>query len=260
MNIILDNILHSYYRNAKNNDDYVLENINIKINENKTTCILGKNGNGKSTLLKIIANIIKPSKGYVLLESNSNNLDISKINIKEYSKYISYLPQRFDMFDSMDVLDYVVTGKYNTKRLHEKYSGNDYKEAIDILDQIDIIHLANKDMMSISGGELQKVLLSKVFLQNAEIILLDEPFNNLDRESITEILKIIKKINKSGKTVIISMHELEIAINHFDELIYLENKNVKFSGNRVSFVNELKEGNIINNINIFEYDGKYYLK
>ena len=165
--------------------------------------------------------------------------------------------------DSINVEKFIVFGKYNRKNLFENYTEKDYLEVNKIMAELKIDNLYGRETSQLSGGELQKVFIAKILVQDTPVILLDEPFNNLDITFQKELIKLLKKLKMQGKTIIIAMHELNIAINECDNIVLLEKGVINYCGTSNEFVNQVISKAIdseLVNIELFQYDNKWYIK
>lgn len=185
--------------------------------------IIGPNGSGKTTLLKHLYRDI-PSRNTIYIEEK----DIAVFTNKEFSKRISVLTQ-FNENVEMDlrVEDIVRMGRYPHKRLLEKYNEYDEKIVSDVLRNLGLTDYRYRRLSTLSGGELQRVFMAKIFSTEPELIILDEPTNHLDIKYKIEFMEILKRFNGP---VIVSLHDLGICAKYCDELIVLKNGKVFAKG------------------------------
>lgn len=241
----------------KNND--CLKNINLHINNGDFLGILGINGSGKSTLMKNMLKILHPSNGKI----EFLNINLKKYSIKEYSKYIGFLPQNSNINVSLKVIDILLMGKYaNLKYFFSNYSKKDYDDIFNLANLLKISHFLQRDILSLSGGEFQKVLLARALLKKPKILFLDEPTSALDLSASVEILSLCETlIKKENIAVVAILHDINLASLFCNKLIFLKNGVIKYKG----FTNELLNKEIIKdiyNINcevISQNDRKYIL-
>lgn len=185
----------------------VIENFSYKITDGLMIAITGKSGCGKSTLLNILGLLDIDYSGEILY----NGQLLSKFNEKKRNEYIrnniNYLFQNYALIDSETV-------EYNLLLVlkYEKISINEMKEQInEVLKLVDLENYNNKKIFTLSGGEQQRVALARVMLKRGNIILADEPTGNLDKENSDKVMKILKKLQKQGKTIIVVTHNDDIA-------------------------------------------------
>lgn len=247
--IEVSNLSFSYdYNNKK-----ILKNISFKLFENERLCIIGPNGSGKTTLLKCLCNILD-FQGSVFI----NNKNIKDI---EVYKSVSFLSQSSEIYFDYNVFDTVMLGRYaNFKdKLLSIPSKEDKEFVFECLEKLNIIHLKDKLINRLSGGELQKVFLARAFAQNSKIILMDEPTNHLDLNSQIELIYNLKEwVNKDFRCIIAVMHDINNALNFADKILVLKDGNSKFFGYTSDF--DLQLFNDIYAINVVEYIKKSLIK
>ena len=226
--------LNFTYNEAKSNTDtqskesFVLKNVSLNINEGDFVSVIGKNGSGKSTLVKIVSGIISGYSGQILF----NGEDINSMVRKDLSKKLSYLPQSTVTFnENMIVRDFLLLGRYAHKKFSEfRYDPEDNKVVNNSMEITDIKDLAGKYFHELSGGERQKVLLTLSLVQlniseslKEKILIIDEPLTYLDVTYQFEIFNIIKKLRENGLTVLIVIHDLNLALRFTDKTILMNN-------------------------------------
>ncbi|TXJ54243.1 ABC transporter ATP-binding protein [Brachyspira aalborgi] len=231
----------------------ILNNISFKIFAHDRLCIIGPNGSGKTTLLKCLCNILD-FQGSVFI----NNKNIKDI---EVYKSVSFLSQSSEIYFDYNVFDTVMLGRYaNFKdKLLSIPSKEDKEFVFECLEKLNIIHLKDKLINRLSGGELQKVFLARAFAQNPKIILMDEPTNHLDLNSQIELIYNLKEwVNKDFRCIIAVMHDINNALNFADKILVLKDGNSKFFGYTSDF--DLQLFNDIYAINVVEYIKKSLIK
>lgn len=177
----------------------VLENINFSVKKGDFITIVGPNGSGKSTLIKGLLGLITPLKG-----------KISYPNIKK--NFIGYMPQitKVDSNFPASVYEIVLSGCLNRLGKRPFYNNEEKSIALKNIELLKINEIKDKKFSDLSGGQRQKVLLARSLSSTSELLILDEPSNNLDYNSKLEIYEIIKKINKENKiTIILITHDLD---------------------------------------------------
>ena len=204
MNIVLKN----YTKKIKNN--YVLKNISYEFNSGKIYGLIGKNGSGKTMLLKAMSSFLTPTNGHIYI----NNYDIYEKN---------YIPNNIGVsFSNPDFMQ-ELSGYENLKYLSNirKIIGDEeIKKAVSYVNLVDDI---DKKVKEYSLGMKQKLELAQAFMEKPEILLLDEPFNGLDKESI----KIVKNYLKNNTIIIIATHYKEDIDEFCDIIVKLENGELK---------------------------------
>lgn len=186
----------------------VLRNVSVTINQKQIIAILGGNGTGKSTLLRIIAGIEQPSSG--------------KIHYPKKQIKIGYVPERFPKdirFSPSEYLHYM--GKMNGT------SNDDLTKRIDdLLHRFQLDGLDSKRIMELSKGNIQKVGLIQAILQKPNLLILDEPLSGLDSESQDELVKIIGELKQQGTTILLTYHESNVFESIVETTFYLDKGNI----------------------------------
>lgn len=202
------------------NNIKILNDISLNIFKGDSICILGKNGSGKTTFIKTITNLLQINAGHIYIKGK----DINEYKKKKLAKIISYIPQSLEFSSVFSVEDIILMGRIPYLRLMEEYKEEDYKICEHIMKELNILHLKNRNIMTLSGGERQKVYIARALVQNAEIIVLDEPISELDIGSQLEVMQLLYKLNKEkGITIICVIHDLNIALKFFDKTIFIDN-------------------------------------
>ena len=167
----------------------VLRDVNLKVSDGEVVFITGQNGTGKTTLIKTIAGLINSSSGEILR-----------------TKKISYVPQNesSDFDFPAKVKEIVLTGTQRPGKLF--YSRSDKKSALKSMQILRISNLSNRDIKTLSGGQLKRVFLARALCGEPELLLLDEPCAGLDSESHEFLYEVLRKIRDSGTAIIIVTH------------------------------------------------------
>ena len=222
----------------------VLKELSLDIDENKLTGIIGPNGCGKSTLAK---NIIKYINGK--FESfKIMDIDIRELSHKKIAQLISYIPQKSTIISNISVFDYVLLGRFPLlKNSWDNYSEKDYEIVENNINLLNIKELRDRNVETLSGGELQKALLARALAQEAKILLLDEPTSALDLNNAVEFMKILKNISiKKEMSVVIIIHDLNLASLFCDSLIILKDGKFIEKGSPKEVINEKNIKSIYN--------------
>lgn len=178
----------------------VLHDVNVQIQARDFVGIVGPNGGGKTTLLRIMLGLIKPSKGDVKLLGE----DPSKTRHRA-----GYVPQHID-FDPMfpaTVQDVVLTGRLTSSRLFGRYTREDKTHAAECLDKVGLESLIGRSFNALSGGERQRVLIARALASDPEILFLDEPTSNVDADVGNHLYSILGELNKNVTIALVS-HDL----------------------------------------------------
>jgi iron complex transport system ATP-binding protein len=205
----------------------VIRNISMEINENVS--IIGPNGCGKTTLLKVIANIL-PGRGRIEILGKS----ISEMKRSEISLNIAMLSQLPSIYFSFSVFDTVMMGRYlHIKgRIFDRPTKEDKDIVMGALEAVDMLTERDRDISKLSGGQLQRVFLARVLAQEPRIILLDEPTNHLDLKCQIEIIEHLKKWAKKDNCAVIGvLHDVNLAMRLSKRFIVMKNGEIEADGN-----------------------------
>jgi iron complex transport system ATP-binding protein len=198
----------------------ILNEVTIDIASEKFTVILGRNGSGKSTFLRILAGLLPCSGGAVKIHGN----DSSRLTYSDRSKLTGFLNQQHKAIFPFSVSEVVLTGRagyinYSPKEI-------DRIAASDAMRKVGIGYLKDRKYNELSGGEQQLVLIARVLAQKPKILLLDEPTSHLDLYYQTLILKLLNDLTKEGLTIICVLHDPNLAFLNADEFIFLKDHRV----------------------------------
>ncbi len=218
MKIIIKNLFFSYKNGFK------IENLNCEIE--KFTLLLGPNGCGKTTLLKIILGILKPEKGEIIFDGKN----LLKIPYREKVKLISFIPQFYSEIKGFSVFDMIMMGRNPYKKgIIKRESKTDFEKVKEVIEKLSLKDLEKRDFYSLSGGEKQKVIIGRALAQESKILLLDEPTAHLDLKNQFEILKILKEISKE-KIILGVFHEPFLSLKFADKLIFMKEGKIEYEG------------------------------
>ncbi|MCF6463138.1 ABC transporter ATP-binding protein [Clostridium sp. Cult1] len=231
----------------------VLEDVSFTGNSGDIICILGPNGSGKSTLIKTILGLLKPFEGEILID----NEDIKSWNWRKRANKISYIPQSFSSTFQYKVKDIVLMGRNSYLSLISFPSKKDEQIAEEAMEKLKILHLKDKIYSQLSGGERQLVKIAQALAQQSEIIIMDEPTNNLDFSNQIVMLGHLKEWIREGVTVIMATHCPEHAFLYGTKALLVKDKKVVEIDNPKE---NLKEKDLIElynvDLKIIEIDSK----
>jgi len=218
------------------NKKSILTNIDIISQKNQLISVFGRNGKGKSTLLKTLSGMLPAITGHFIF----NGVDVFNLSEKEKSKLISIVSTTKTDIAGIKVSDFVAFGRYpytNWLGINKKEDDAEINNAIYLCN---IENLCNKDYSELSDGEKQKVNIARAIAQNTPLIILDEPTVHLDLINNIEVLKLLKKlVENHAKTIIFSTHQIEYALQICDE-IWLINNDIIATYSPVELINKEK--------------------
>ena len=216
-----------------------LRNVNLSVEKGEYIAIMGESGSGKTTLLNILAALDKPTRGQVLLSGN----DITAISEKELSAFrrsnLGFVFQDFYLMDSLSVRENIMLPKILDKKSAKECMEESQKYA----EQFGITHLMNKKPYELSGGEKQRVAISRALINNPDLILADEPTGNLDSKSGDVVIHTLSHINRElGKTIVMVTHDPKMA-SYCSRLILLKDgmilEDMRNGGDQEAFYQEI---------------------
>jgi len=204
--LTIDDLTVAYQNTA------VLWKVNAEIPTGSLVAVVGPNGAGKSTLIKTIMGIVPKNFGTVRIFGKELN------QIKKRHEKISYMPQRgsVDWSFPLTCLDVVLMGRYGHIGWLRRPSEEDRKLAMEALDKFGMTDFYDRQIDELSGGQKQRVFLARSYLQDADLIFLDEPFGGIDARTEEVILDLLKELRDQGKTIVVVTHDLSSLQGHFD--------------------------------------------
>ena len=202
----------------------VLNYVNLNVPEGKVTVIAGPNGCGKSTLLKAVAGIL-PGKGQLLL----NDEPLHSLPPRLLARKIAYLPQSRPV-PEITAERLVLHGRFPWLGYPRRYRQEDLTLVREIMEKLDIAHLAACSVASLSGGQRQKVYLAMALAQDTPVVLLDEPDAFLDIRHRLRLMELAKDLAREGKTVVTVLHDLAMALEGADQLAVMKDGAVAAQG------------------------------
>jgi len=212
----------------------VVENITLKAEPSDIVGLVGPNGCGKSTIIKALSRVISPFSGKILL----NGQNISRIPRRELACLLGVVPQVPLLPSNFTAFEIVLMGRNPHLGLFQYEGPKDLTIAWEAMEKTLTQHLAQRKISELSGGEIQCVVIARVFAQETEVILLDEPTANLDIGRQIEILDLIKGLcRKDGLTVLVSLHDLNLAAQYCDRLVLIDKGRIHAEGTPGEVIN-----------------------
>lgn len=199
-----------------NKGEPILHDISLELEGPGLVCIIGPNGVGKSTLVKCITKIQKPTEGDVLINGKS----IMDMSTKEISKIVGYVPPFSEDFFSMTVIDTILIGRHNKQKWRTT------KEDLDMVQRVmklvGVENLSMRAFNQLSAGQHQKVVIARGLIEETEILVLDEPTSNLDVRHQVYIIELLRALAHASNIMILMIsHDLNLASKYADKLILM---------------------------------------
>ena len=215
--IELKNVTYGY------TDKEVLHNVSVRFDTGGMYAIMGANGCGKTTLLRLVAGLLSPHSGEVTVEGKSVK-QYSAIQLARRMAYVRQYPQTDFEFSAFET---VLMGRNPYQRRLQNESQRDWDIVEQCMKQTNTWHLRLAKPAEMSGGEMQRVMIARALAQQTPVLLMDEPVSNLD---IAHQLEIMRLLRTTDKTVVIVIHDLNLALQFCDDLMLIHNGALLFHG------------------------------
>ena len=195
------------------NSHAAVHHLDGAVRKGSLTAVVGANGSGKSTLMKGIVGVLKPMAGSI---------------VKAPDARIAYLPQQSELDRSFParVVDLVSLGLWPRRGLLGRHTAQDRDKVAEALAAVGLAGFEKRPLDTLSGGQLQRALFARVLVQDANLILLDEPFNAIDTRTIGDLVALIKRWHGEERTVMVVVHDLDLVRRHFPETLLLARQKV----------------------------------
>lgn len=204
---------------------HVLKHIDLMIPEGKITALIGANGAGKSTLLSVLARLIPADEGEVYIDDEL----MAHMKSDDIAKKLAILKQTNHISMRVTVKELVTFGRFPHAK--GRLKAIDYKKIEDAIDYMKLRDIEHKAIDKLSGGQRQRAYIAMVLAQDTPYILLDEPLNNLDMKHAVEMMTILEKLVKElGKTIVIVMHDINVAAAFSDYIIAMKEGEILAQG------------------------------
>ena len=196
-------------------ENIALENLNLDVEAGSLMALVGPNGAGKSTLIKTILKFLKQITGEI------------KIN----AKTLAYVPQRnsVDWDFPTTLFDVVEMGCYGRVGLFKRVNKEEKQKVLKAIEQVGMLDFKDRQISELSGGQQQRAFIARALVQEADIYLMDEPFQGVDSTTEKSIVDILKKLKSEGKTLLVVHHDLQTVPTYFETVTFI-NKSVIASG------------------------------
>jgi cell division transport system ATP-binding protein len=214
--IIFQNVSKNYNHNA-----VALDKVNFKIQPNEFVTLVGRSGAGKSTVIKLLIGEEKPTKGQIFFGSYEVN-KLKSSELPEFRRHIGVIFQDFRLLAKKTAFENVAFALEVEGRLEKEIN----ELVPQVLDMVGLKDKANNFPAELSGGEKQRVAIARAMVNQPDVLIADEPTGNLDPFNTWEVIKLLKKINELGSTVILATHDKEIVNTLGERVVTLENGQV----------------------------------
>ncbi len=214
---------------ARYGANLALDGLDADVAAGEVVAVLGENGSGKSSLLKVLARVLAPSGG----ELRFDGRPLESIARRETARRIAYVPQSVDLVFPIRSLDLVLQGRAPHGRAFVAESPGDRRHALEAMRACDVENLADRDAAALSGGERRRVFLARALAQEAEVWLLDEPTSGLDPRHRLEYLETLWRVHGERRTtVLLVTHEIGLAADLASRVLLLKSGRTVAQGSR----------------------------
>jgi len=205
----------------------VIKGVDFTIKKGDFVGLIGPNGSGKSTLIKSLIKYLPPAAGKIVLAGS----DTSKLTAKEIARRVAVVPQKLEADFSLTGRELVMLGRYPHLKRFQQETVEDKALVEQAMRDTNTIHLRDRPITEVSGGEFQRLVIGQALAQTPEILLLDEPTSHLDINQQIQVCELLSKLNASkGLTIIAVLHDLNLAALYCNEVILLHKGRVWLSG------------------------------
>ncbi|WP_406406519.1 ABC transporter ATP-binding protein [Streptomyces halstedii] len=204
----------------------ISEHLDVRVPDRSFTVVIGPNACGKSTLLRAVSRLLKPSAGRVVLDGRS----IAEYGSREVARTLGLLPQTSQAPDGITVADLVARGRHPHQRLMRQWTRQDEKAVLDAMAATSVTELSGRPVDELSGGQRQRVWVAMVLAQQTPILLLDEPTTFLDIAHQIDLLELFTDLHRAGHTLVAVLHDLNHAARYATHLIAMRDGRIVAEG------------------------------
>ncbi|WP_447980195.1 ABC transporter ATP-binding protein [Candidatus Nitrospira bockiana] len=220
----LQGVAFQYGADRDDRRPWALCEISFEILAGEIVGIIGPNGSGKTSLLKLLAKVLRPTTGSIQLFGT----DVHVMPQHEMARLVALVPQDAPQVFPFTILETVLMGRYPHRRPSPLSwfgweSREDIRLAQEAMAELDVLHLANRSILEVSGGERQRAIIARALAQQSQVLLLDEPTAFLDLNHQQDICRIVRRLNRErGLTVVLVSHDLNMASQYCHRLVLID--------------------------------------
>ncbi|WEH37434.1 ABC transporter ATP-binding protein [Streptomyces sp. AM 4-1-1] len=204
----------------------VSEHLDVRIPDRSFTVVIGPNACGKSTLLRAVSRLLKPTAGQVVLDGRS----LASFGSKEVARLLGLLPQTSQAPDGITVAELVARGRHPHQKLLRQWTEQDERATLDAMAATSVTELSGRYVDELSGGQRQRVWVAMVLAQQTPLLLLDEPTTFLDIAHQIDLLELFTDLHRAGHTLVAVLHDLNHAARYATHLIAMRDGRVVAEG------------------------------
>ena len=219
LNIRIEDLTFGY------DEKIILQNVNLELDKPGLLCILGPNGVGKTTIVKNINKLLKPTGGHVYI----NGKDVAHMSLLEIAKKLAFVPNSCSTVFSMSVGEFILMGRH--PRAGYTTSERDIQIVDEAIKLLGLEEFASRDVRQLSAGQTQRVMIARGLVQEPDILILDEPTSNLDVKYQMDVMRFLKAYARDRQILVVMVcHDLNITAAYADRVILMYGKNVYADG------------------------------
>ena len=207
-------------------DNRVLDGLDLSIKDGEMIALLGKNGAGKTTLLRLIPSFLRCTRGTISIDS----VPVKDMKLRERARFMAYIPQITKSVFPYSVRTSILMGASNRLSLFQSPGRQDEQKVEQIIGLLNLGRIADRNMDNISGGERQLVLIARALMQDARLLILDEPTSFLDYSNQLMVLERIGDLVEKGYSCIYSTHNPDLALGHSSRVVIMSGGRISFDG------------------------------
>lgn len=234
-----------------------IEGVSAHFEKGCFSCLIGPNGSGKSTLMRLAAGLIKASEGTITIDGTP----INALSQRQLSQALAFVPQKSTPAFDMTVLSYVLTGRTPFLSALAQESARDVDIAQKALADTQISFLRDRDLLTLSGGEMQRAMIAKALCQTTDILLLDEPCASLDIAHAVNMMLLLQNLAHQKKMCVICvMHDLNLACHFADTLHVMKNGQLILAGGAKEVIQNPRLSEVYDiPLQVIQNDGEMFL-